>query len=251
MRAAWFGCADAGLGDDVDDAADRAVAVEHRAAIAARDLDALDRFRAEWRRSRSRGRSKSLKRRPLIRTSVLDGARSRRSRADRPRRARRSRRHRRAGLWMPASRERMSAIVCRGERAMSSAVMMVVDVPVMPPLPRRLSRTSIVGSDQLRLLRRMRAVPQYAERNTIAAGNSNFSPITHTSFIGAPHARSHRVEDRTAAKDDSCNATRCEFGAILQVVRMSWEVSSHGLRTGHDVTAAKDRSVWTSRPPVG
>ena len=34
--------ADAGLGDDVDDAADRAVAVEHRAAVAAGDLDALD-----------------------------------------------------------------------------------------------------------------------------------------------------------------------------------------------------------------
>jgi hypothetical protein len=26
---------------------------------------------------------------------------------------------------------------------------------------------------------------------------------------------------------------------------------SHGLRTGIAVTAAKDRSVWTSRPPVG
>ena len=34
--------ADAGLGDDVDDAADRAVAVQHRAAIAAGNFDALD-----------------------------------------------------------------------------------------------------------------------------------------------------------------------------------------------------------------
>ena len=32
---------------------------------------------------------------------------------------------------------------------------------------------------------------------------------------------------------------------------MSWEICSHGLRTGIVVTAAKDRSVWTPRPPVG
>ena len=34
--------ADASLGHDVDDAADRAVAVQHGAAVAARDLDAID-----------------------------------------------------------------------------------------------------------------------------------------------------------------------------------------------------------------
>src|SRR5262249_14368146 len=32
----------AGLGDDIDDTADRAVAIEHGAAVAARDLDAFD-----------------------------------------------------------------------------------------------------------------------------------------------------------------------------------------------------------------
>jgi len=32
---------------------------------------------------------------------------------------------------------------------------------------------------------------------------------------------------------------------------LSWETFPHGLRTGIAVTAAKDRSVWTPRPPVG
>ena len=41
-RDRW--AADAVLQDDIDDAADRVVAVEHRAAVAAGDFDALDRI---------------------------------------------------------------------------------------------------------------------------------------------------------------------------------------------------------------
>src|SRR5207244_3884978 len=41
--------ADAALGDDIDDAADGIVAVEHRAAVAAYDLDALNRIERDGR----------------------------------------------------------------------------------------------------------------------------------------------------------------------------------------------------------
>src|SRR5258708_36427962 len=41
--------ADAGLGDDIDDAADRVVAIEHRATVAARDLYTLDRIERNGR----------------------------------------------------------------------------------------------------------------------------------------------------------------------------------------------------------
>ena len=56
--------------DDVDHAADRVVAVEHRAAVAAGYLDALDRVARMVDRS-TRAMSTSLSRRPLMRIRVL------------------------------------------------------------------------------------------------------------------------------------------------------------------------------------
>ena len=55
-------------------------------------------------------------------------------------------------------------------------------------------------------------------------------------------------ETKPGAKD----AVRRAPADAMLTCAMSWETNySHGFRTGIAVTAAKDRSVWTPRPPVG
>ncbi len=47
-------------------------------------------------------------------------------------------------VWTPASRDRTSWIVVPGERAMSSAVITLLEVPIIP-VPVRVAQTSTVG----------------------------------------------------------------------------------------------------------
>ncbi len=90
-------------------------------------------------------RSKSLKRRPFTSTSTFDGAL-----APKPRKSTMSRAPLTPApmcwIWKPACSVMISVSVWRGDRAISSAVMMLVEVPVMPPLPRRDAPTSIGGN---------------------------------------------------------------------------------------------------------
>ncbi len=131
-RIATGGPPDAGLGDDVDDAADRVVAVEHRAAVAARDFDALDRIDAEWWRRSTPCMSMSLSRRPLISTRVLAVANAPNPAEVDRRSWRHSRRHKTTVSCTPGVCAMISCTVWAGECAMSSAVMTVVDAPTMP-----------------------------------------------------------------------------------------------------------------------
>ncbi len=74
------------------------------------------------------------------------------------------------------------------------------------------------------------------------------SPMAQRSFVCARTRRTHRVKTKPDAKDAArypCN------GARVSRAECRGRYRSHGLRTGIAVTAAKDRSVWTPRPPVG
>ena len=76
--------ADAVLQDDVDDAADRVVAVQHRAAVAAGDLDALDRLQRDGRKIDA-GHVDVVEPAAVDRGPAYWRSRKRRSRADRRR----------------------------------------------------------------------------------------------------------------------------------------------------------------------
>jgi hypothetical protein len=55
-------------------------------------------------------------------------------------------------------------------------------------------------------------------------------------------------ETKPDAKERTCKGA---LAPLPRFARRRGKKTSHGLRTGIAVTAAKDRSVWTPRPPVG
>ncbi len=110
--------ANAVLGDDVDHAADRAVAVKHSAAVAPGDFDSLDaiaRDRAEVEpgeveivETPSVHQHQHVRRRVSTETAHVDRAAVPLTPPNR------------LTVWIPASRDRISCSVISGARAMSS-----------------------------------------------------------------------------------------------------------------------------------
>jgi hypothetical protein len=89
-------------------------------------------------------RSRSVTRRPLINTSVLEDAAAPNPRMSTMLRAPFTPPCK-LETWMPGSRDRMSGSVCTGERSISSEVMIVVEVPAIP-VPSRLAVTKSDGN---------------------------------------------------------------------------------------------------------
>src|SRR5262249_442883 len=89
------------------------------------------------------------------------------------------------------------------------------------------------------------AVCRHAARALVAPSKRTYRPITHVPSFAFAHANASgedeaRCEERTGP----------QWGAVL-CAECRGRLCPHGLRTGIAVTAAKDRSVWTPRPPVG
>jgi hypothetical protein len=72
--------------------------------------------------------------------------------------------------------------------------------------------------------------------------------MTQRSFVRARADTSASAEIKPEAKDDGTQSNNAFWSCVPNFVK---KAVFHGLRTGIDVTAAKDRSVWTPRPPVG
>ncbi len=122
----------------------------------------------------------------------------------------------------------------------------MVDVPTMP-VPIRLEVTSIGGRTTPLFL--VLSCP-FAGEATHAPGpalhdEAEFTSHNKRSFVCVRASANASVKTKSDAKDAR------EGPTVDLMCGMSWEISSHGLRTGIAVTAAKDRSVWTPRPPVG
>ena len=191
-------------------------------------------------------RSISFKRRPLSRKSVLDDAV-----APKPRRSTDV-----VAPLLPPSCSRSGCrlratgrpeIVVPGERAMSSAVITLLEAPMIP-VPVRDAQTSTVGRDLRTALRNSGLGEQRREHQNCAQSRIYSVPMTQTFLRLRSRMRTHRVMTRPDAKDAVRNPGSDARGSRAEC-RGSF--GSHGLRTGIAVTAAKDRSVWTPRPPVG
>ena len=73
------------------------------------------------------------------------------------------------------------------------------------------------------------------------------SPMTHVLRLRSACVRTLRVKTKPVAK----KANEASTVSPASLAECRGRFPSHGLRTGIAVTAAKDRSVWTPRPPVG
>src|SRR6187455_3612126 len=123
--------------------------------------------------------------------------------------------------------------------------MTLLDAPMMP-VPVRDAQTSIGGKNFVESC--APAVAGSRKARAAIVPRLRFSPMTQRSFVCAPRlARTHRVKTRPVAKEanEACGVSPASHAECRG------RFHSHGLRTGIAVTAAKDRSVWTPRPPVG
>src|SRR5262249_125767 len=144
---------------------------------------------------------------------------------------------------MPTCCERMSGRFCAGELSMSCDVIMLVDVPTIPLL-RRVKLTSIAG----RAICAREAEIDATSATTAPASLAICpSPMTHVLRLRSACVRTLRVKTKPVAKD----ANEADGVPPALHAECRGRFLSHGLRTGIAVTAAKDRSVWTPRPPVG
>ena len=125
------GCVHTRFRDDIDGAADRAVAVEHRTGVAPRDLDPLDAIARNGGKIDA-GEIDVGQPPPVDQHERIGCRRRRRSRVYRPWCRRRSRPPKILHVWTPGTRAMIACSDSPGERAMSSAVMIVVEAPMMP-----------------------------------------------------------------------------------------------------------------------
>src|SRR6478672_9248373 len=104
----------------------------------------------------------------------------------------------------PTSRDRMSGKFCAGERAISSAVIMLFDVPTMPLL-RRVQLTSICGS---KTCARTGATDVISASATPINLTISPFPMTPRSFVCVRANCEHIGEDQTRCKGSQARSRR-------------------------------------------
>ncbi len=110
------------------------------------------------------------------------------------------------------------------------------------------TRRADIDGRQLDGILRARGVREQCQRQARRRAGRIFFPMTQRSFVCARANGGASGETKPGAKDAKRRNATTRAAHMLECRGRN---VSHGHRTGIVVTAAKDRSVWTPRPPVG